>query len=146
VSVGLSVSRVGSAAQIKAVKQVAGKIKGDLAQFRELAAFAQFGSDLDAKTKSILDRGARIVELFKQPQFNPLPIELQVAVLWAMQKNYFDVIDTKKIVAASASMKEFFATRKDALLTKIRTKAALDAELEAELKTACDEWKPTFTA
>src|SRR6266852_159240 len=88
VSVGLSVSRVGSAAQIKATKQVGGKLKGELAQFRELAAFAQFGSDLDAKTKAQLERGARIVELFKQPQFNPLPIELQVAVLWAMQKNY----------------------------------------------------------
>src|SRR6201995_2175792 len=88
ISVGLSVSRVGSAAQIKAIKQVAGKIKGDLAQFRELAAFAQFGSDLDAKTKSLLDRGARIVELFKQVQSNPLPVELQVAVLWAVQNNF----------------------------------------------------------
>ncbi|MEI7462718.1 MAG: F0F1 ATP synthase subunit alpha, partial [Pirellula sp.] len=85
VSVGLSVSRVGSAAQIKAVKQVAGKIKGDLAQFRELAAFAQFGSDLDAKTKSILDRGARIVELFKQVQYNPLATEIMVSTLWSMQ-------------------------------------------------------------
>ena len=96
--------------------------------------------------KAQLDRGARIVELFKQPAFNPLPIELQVAVLWAMQKNYFDPIDTKKVVAASTSMKDFFTARKDALLTKIRTKAALDAELEAELKTACNEWKSTFTA
>jgi F-type H+-transporting ATPase subunit alpha len=146
VSVGLSVSRVGSAAQIKATKQVGGKLKGELAQFRELAAFAQFGSDLDAKTKAQLERGARIVELFKQPAFNPIPIELQVAVLWAMQKNYFDSIDTKKIVAAAASLKEFFATRKDALLTKIRTKAALDADLEAELKAATDEWKATFAA
>ena len=88
ISVGLSVSRVGSAAQIKAVKQVAGKIKGDLAQFRELAAFAQFGSDLDARTKAQLDRGQRIVELFKQQQYNPQPVELQVAILWTMQKGY----------------------------------------------------------
>jgi F-type H+-transporting ATPase subunit alpha len=144
VSVGLSVSRVGSAAQIKATKQVGGKLKGELAQFRELAAFAQFGSDLDAKTKAQLDRGARIVELFKQPAFSPVPIELQVAVLFAMQKGFFDAVDTKKVVAAAQSMKEFFATRKDALLTEIRTKAALDKDLEAKLQTACDEWKGSF--
>src|SRR6187401_878130 len=136
VSVGLSVSRVGSAAQIKATKQVGGKLKGELAQFRELAAFAQFGSDLDAKTKAQLDRGGRIVELFKQPAFNPIPIELQVAILFAMQRGVFDAIDTKKVVAASQSMKEFFTTRKDALLTEIRTKAALDKDLEAKLQTA----------
>ena len=146
VSVGLSVSRVGSAAQIKATKQVGGKLKGELAQFRELAAFAQFGSDLDAKTKAQLERGARIVELFKQPAFNPVPIELQVAVLFAMQRNYFDPIDVKKVVAAATSLKEFFTARKDALLTEIRTKAALDKDLEAKLQAACDEWKTTFTA
>jgi F-type H+-transporting ATPase subunit alpha len=146
VSVGLSVSRVGSAAQIKATKQVGGKLKGELAQFRELAAFAQFGSDLDAKTKAQLDRGSRIVELFKQPQFNPIPIELQVAILFAMQKSFFDPIDVKKVVAAAASMREFFTTRKDALLTEIRTKAALDKDLEAKLQAACDEWKAGFAA
>src|SRR5207248_4939391 len=97
ISVGLSVSRVGSAAQIKAMKQVAGKIKGDLAQFRELAAFAQFGSDLDAKTKAQLDRGARIVELFKQIQYNPIAIEQQVAVLWAVQNNFFDDVAVDKV-------------------------------------------------
>ncbi len=146
VSVGLSVSRVGSAAQIKVTKQVGGKLKGELAQFRELAAFAQFGSDLDAKTKATLDRGARIVELFKQPQLNPLAIEVQASVLWALQKNYFENIDVKNIVAAANSLKEFLITRKDALLTTIRTKAALDAEIEAGLKAACDEWKSTFAA
>jgi F-type H+-transporting ATPase subunit alpha len=144
VSVGLSVSRVGSAAQIKATKQVGGKLKGELAQFRELAAFAQFGSDLDAKTKAQLDRGSRIVELFKQPAFNPLPIELQVAVLFAMQKSYFDPIDVKKIVAAANSLKEFFTTRKDALLTEIRTKAALDKDIEAKLQASCEEWKASY--
>ena len=144
ISVGLSVSRVGSAAQIKAMKQVAGRIKGDLAQFRELAAFAQFGSDLDAKTKAQLERGARIVELFKQPQFNPNAIELQVAVLFAMQKGFFDPVDVKKVVAAATSLKEFFTARKDALLTEIRTKAALDKDLEAKLQAAADEWKSTF--
>ncbi len=146
VSVGLSVSRVGSAAQIKVTKQVGGKLKGELAQFRELAAFAQFGSDLDAKTKATLDRGARIVELFKQPQLNPLAIEVQASVLWALQKNYFENVDVKNIVAAANSLKEFLITRKDALLTTIRTKAALDAEIEAGLKAACDEWKSTFAA
>ena len=141
---GLSVSRVGSAAQIKATKQVGGKLKGELAQFRELAAFAQFGSDLDAKTKSQLERGARIVELFKQPAFSPVPIELQVAILFAMQKGVFDAIDAKKVVVAAQSMKDFFATRKDALLAEIRTKAALDKDLEGKLQTACDEWKSSF--
>ncbi|MDO8543144.1 MAG: F0F1 ATP synthase subunit alpha [Opitutaceae bacterium] len=146
VSVGLSVSRVGSAAQIKATKQVGGKLKGELAQFRELAAFAQFGSDLDAKTKAQLDRGSRIVELFKQPAFNPIPIELQVAVLFAMQKGFFESVDVKKIVAAAQSLKEFFATRKDALLAEIRNRAALDQDLETKLQAACAEWKGAFTA
>src|SRR4051795_3710417 len=97
VSVGLSVSRVGSAAQIKAIKQVAGKVKLDLAQFRELAAFAQFGSDLDAATRARLERGQRIVELFKQVQYHPLPIELQVAVLWAMQNGHLDAVPVEKV-------------------------------------------------
>jgi F-type H+-transporting ATPase subunit alpha len=146
VSVGLSVSRVGSAAQIKATKQVGGKLKGELAQFRELAAFAQFGSDLDAKTKATLDRGSRIVELFKQPQLNPIAIEVQASILWALQKGYYDSIEVKNIVSAANALKDFLTTRKDALLVKIRTKAALDAELEGELKAACDEWKNTFAA
>jgi len=145
ISVGLSVSRVGSAAQIKATKQVGGKLKGELAQFRELAAFAQFGSDLDAKTKAQLDRGNRIVELFKQPAFSPLPIELQVAVLFAMQKGFFEPVDIKKVVDAAAALKHFFTTRKDALLAEIRTKAALDKDLEAKLQAACEEWKSSFT-
>ncbi len=146
VSVGLSDSRVGSAAQIKATKQVGGKLKGELAQFRELAAFAQFGSDLDAKTKAQLERGARIVELLKQPAYSPLPIELQVAILFAMQKGFFDAIETRKVVTAAQSMKEFFTTRKDALLTEIRTKAALDKDLEAKLQAATDAWKGSFSA
>src|SRR5512137_1763214 len=97
VSVGLSVSRVGSAAQIKAMKQVAGRIKGDLAQFRELAAFAQFGSDLDAKTQGMLDRGKRIMEIFKQAQYNPIPVEVQVAVLWVAQNGYLDDVPVERV-------------------------------------------------
>ena len=89
VSVGLSVSRVGSAAQIKAIKKVAGKVKLQLAQFRELAAFAQFGSDLDAKTKAQLERGARVVELFKQTAFNPIPVEVQSSLIYAVQNGFF---------------------------------------------------------
>jgi F-type H+-transporting ATPase subunit alpha len=146
VSVGLSVSRVGSAAQVKVTKQVGGKLKGELAQFRELAAFAQFGSDLDAKTKATLDRGARIVELFKQPQLNPVAIEVQASVLWVLQKNYFDSIDVKHIVTAANSLKDFLTTRKADLLTKVRTEAKLTDEIEAGLKAAADEWKSTFAA
>ncbi|HAT60193.1 MAG TPA: F0F1 ATP synthase subunit alpha, partial [Opitutae bacterium] len=146
VSVGLSVSRVGSAAQIKATKQVAGKIKLELAQFRELAAFAQFGSDLDAKTKAQLDRGARIVELFKQPAFNPIAIEQQVVVLWAMQNNYLDDIDVSEMVLASDSLRDFLVSRKEALLTIIREKAEIDDDLSGQLKTAVNEWKNSFQA
>jgi len=125
-------------------KQVAGKVKGELAQFRELAAFAQFGSDLDARTKAQLDRGSRIVELFKQPAFNPVPIELQAAVLWAMQNNYFDPVDVQKIVDASNNLKQFLQTRKQALLDTLRQKAAIDDTLAAGLKQALEEWKASY--
>jgi F-type H+-transporting ATPase subunit alpha len=146
VSVGLSVSRVGSAAQTKATKQVGGKLKGELAQFRELAAFAQFGSDLDARTKAQLDRGSRIVELFKQPAFNPIPIEQQVATLWAMQKGFYDDLPLARVTAAAVSLREYLSTRREPLLTRIREKAVLDAGMDGELKTACEEWKATFAA
>ncbi|MDP1579791.1 MAG: F0F1 ATP synthase subunit alpha [Candidatus Didemnitutus sp.] len=146
VSVGLSVSRVGSAAQIKVTKQVGGKLKGELAQFRELAAFAQFGSDLDAKTKATLERGSRIVELFKQPQLNPVSIEVQASVLWSLQKGYFDSIEVRAVVAASTSLRDFLTTRKADLLTKIRHDAKLTDEIEAGLKAAVDEWKSGYNA
>jgi F-type H+-transporting ATPase subunit alpha len=144
VSVGLSVSRVGSAAQVKAMKQVAGRIKGDLAQFRELAAFAQFGSDLDAKTQALLDRGKRIVELFKQIQYNPLPIEAQVAVLWTVQNNFFDDVPVEKVKDFQAKLTDFFATRKADLLAKILKEKAISDALAAELKAALTEFKPTY--
>src|SRR5690349_9324733 len=144
ISVGLSVSRVGSAAQIKAIKQVAGKVKGDLAQFRELAAFAQFGSDLDAGTKAKLDRGSRIVELFKQVQYNPLSVELQVAVLWAMQNNYFDDIAVDKVKDFQLKLQDYFLTRKESLLAKIWDKKAIDDALGAELKTSVEEFKQGY--
>ena len=113
ISVGLSVSRVGSAAQIKAIKQVAGKVKLELAQFRELAAFAQFGSDLDAATKARLDRGQRIVELFKQVQYNPIPVEQQVAVLWAMQNGYLDPVPVERVKEFQNKLQEYLETRKE---------------------------------
>src|SRR5918992_1708723 len=136
ISVGLSVSRVGSAAQIKAIKQVAGKIKLDLAQFRELAAFAQFGSDLDAATKARLDRGQRIVELFKQKQYNPIAVEEQVAILWAMQNGFFDPVPVEKVKQFQVKLQEYLSTRKESLLASIIAKGALDKDLEADLKGA----------
>ena len=144
ISVGLSVSRVGSAAQIKAIKQVAGKIKLELAQYRELAAFAQFGSDLDPRTKAQLDRGARIVEIFKQPAFSPIAVELQVSVLWGIQNGYFDSIEVKKVVEANTHLREFLSTRKTGLLAKILQEKQVKEPTAAELKTAFEEWKITF--
>ncbi len=143
ISVGLSVSRVGSAAQIKAIKQVAGKVKLDLAQFRELAAFAQFGSDLDAATKARLDRGQRIVELFKQTQYNPIPVELQVAVMWAMQNGFIDSVPVERVKEFQNKLQDFLETRKESLLASIRQKKQLDAELEANLKATLEEFIAT---
>src|SRR3984885_63036 len=144
VSVGLSVSRVGSAAQIKAMKQVAGRIKGDLAQYRELAAFAQFGSDLDVKTQAILERGKRVVEIFKQPQFNPLPVEVQAAVLWAAQNNFFDDVAVDKVKDFQTKLTDFLGTRKADLLLKIRTEKAISDAIAADLKAAVTEFKQSY--
>src|SRR6059058_907147 len=116
ISVGLSVSRVGSAAQIKAMKQVAGRIKLDLAQFRELAAFAQFGSDLDAKTQAQLERGKRIVEVFKQPQYNPVPVEIQAAILWTVQNGFMDDVAVEKIKDFQAKFSDYLSNRKTELV------------------------------
>ena len=144
ISVGLSVSRVGSAAQIKAMKQVSGRIKGDLAQFRELAAFAQFGSDLDAKTQALLERGKRIVELFKQNQYNPLAVEVQVLVLWSMQNNFLDDVSVDKVKDFQAKLVDFAITRKADLLAKIRNEKAISDALGAELKAAVTEFKQSY--
>jgi F-type H+-transporting ATPase subunit alpha len=144
ISVGLSVSRVGSAAQIKAMKQVAGRIKGDLAQFRELAAFAQFGSDLDAKTQAQLERGKRIVEVFKQQQYNPIPVEVQSAVLWTVQNSLMDDVAVDKIKDFQAKLTDFLVSRKPALVEKIRNEKALSDALIADLKAAVTEFKQTY--
>jgi len=146
VSVGLSVSRVGSAAQIKAMKQVAGKIKGDLEQFRELAAFAQFGSDLDAKTKAQLERGQRIVELFKQTQYRPMPVELQAAVLWSIQNGYFDDVPVLGLKAFQNQLQDYFDTRKSAITAAILEKGMIDDAITADLKAALAEFKQGYKA
>jgi F-type H+-transporting ATPase subunit alpha len=145
ISVGLSVSRVGSAAQIKAMKQVAGQLKGDLAQFRELAAFAQFGSELDPKTQAQIDRGKRIIELFKQPQYSPIPVEVQVAVIWAVQNGYVDDVPVERIKEFQAKLTDFLSTRKADLLRQIAQKKALSDELTAELKAAAEQFKQTWS-
>jgi F-type H+-transporting ATPase subunit alpha len=144
ISIGLSVSRVGSAAQLKAMKQVAGQLKGDLAQFRELAAFAQFGSELDATTQSKIDRGKRITELFKQPQYNPIPVEIQVAVIWTVQNGYVDNIPIERIKEYQDKLTEFLTTRKDDLLRKIGHEKLLTPTLISELKAAADQFKGSW--
>src|SRR5262244_668352 len=145
ISVGLSVSRVGSAAQLKAMKQVAGQLKGDLAQFRELAAFAQFGSELDAKTQAQIDRGKRIVELFKQPQYSPIPVDVQVAVLWTVQKGYVDDVPVDRVKEFQTKLTEFMTMRKPELLGKIGSEKKLSEGLTAEIKAAMDQFKETWS-
>lgn len=144
ISVGLSVSRVGSAAQIKAMKQVAGKIKLELAQYRELAAFAQFGSDLDAKTKAMLDRGQRTVEVFKQVQYQPLPVEVQVVILWCVTNAYFDSIPVEKVKDFQNKLTEYLTTRKESFLAQIRKEKAFNDAMTAELKKMVEEFKATY--
>ncbi|MDF1753766.1 MAG: F0F1 ATP synthase subunit alpha [Verrucomicrobiales bacterium] len=144
ISVGLSVSRVGSSAQTKAIKKVAGTTKLDLAQYRELQAFAQFGSDLDEKTKAQLQRGSRIVELFKQNQYSPISMEAEVAILFAMQNGYFDDVPVDSIKDCQAKMQEFFETRKDSILKEIRDKGALDDGLVDSLKQALKDFKGNY--
>jgi F-type H+-transporting ATPase subunit alpha len=144
ISVGISVSRVGSAAQVKAMKQVAGRIKLDLAQFRELAAFAQFGSDLDPKTQAQIERGKRIVEVFKQPQYNPMPVEVQVAVLWAVQNGLMDDVPVDRIKDFQAKLTDYLTSRRNELLGRIAKEKALSDPLTAELKSAVTEFKPSF--
>jgi F-type H+/Na+-transporting ATPase subunit alpha len=144
INVGISVSRVGSAAQLKAVKQVAGQLKGDLAQFRELAAFAQFGSDLDEKTQAQIDRGKRIMEIFKQKQYNPIPVEIQVVVIWVAQNGYLDHVPVERVKEFQNKLTEYFTTRKGQLLAKIGREKELSDALKAELKASAEEFKQTW--
>ncbi|MEH0071105.1 F0F1 ATP synthase subunit alpha [Pannonibacter sp. Pt2-lr] len=145
VNVGLSVSRVGSAAQIKAMKQVAGPIKGELAQYREMAAFAQFGSDLDATTQRLLNRGARLVELLKQPQFSPLKTQEQVAVIYAGVNGYLDKIPVERVREFEAGLLLSLRGEHADLLDAIWQKKALDDELTARLRAAIEAFAKSFS-
>jgi len=144
INAGISVSRVGGAAQTKIIKGLSGGIRTDLAQYRELAAFAQFASDLDAATRKQLDRGARVTELLKQPQYQPLPISLMGATLFAVNKGYMDDVDVKKILAFESGLHQFLKTSHAALLAKIEAAKALDKDAEAELQSAVVAFKKTF--
>ncbi len=144
VNVGLSVSRVGSAAQIKAMKQVAGRIKLELAQYREMAAFAQFASDLDASTQALLARGSRLTELLKQPQYQPMPVEEQVAVIFAGVRGYLDKIDTGRIGAFEQQFRSELKTREPGILDAIRTDAELKPETEKKLAAFLDRFATSF--
>jgi F-type H+-transporting ATPase subunit alpha len=145
-NVGISVSRVGSAAQTKAMRKVAGPLKLDLAQYRELAAFAQFASDLDKATRDQLTRGERISEVIKQPQFSPLPVENQVAILWVVTNGYLDDIPAAKVRAFEAQLYRFLETERPEVLTSLAQKLVLDDETVEGLRSAAESFKDTFTA
>jgi F-type H+-transporting ATPase subunit alpha len=144
INVGLSVSRVGSAAQIKAMKQVAGRIKLELAQYREMAAFAQFASDLDPATQRLLARGARLTELLKQPQFSPMPVEEQVVSIFAGTRGYLDKIDVAQVGRFEAAMLGELKSRKPGILEAIRSKRELAPDTEKELAAFLDEFARAF--
>jgi len=146
INVGLSVSRVGGNAQIKAMRQVAGTLRLDLAQYRELAAFAQFGSELDKATQAQLARGQRLVQLLKQDQFTPLPVEKQVLVIFAGTNGYLDDIEVSEVERFERDLLAFAETHAGALLNKIATKKAIDDETREGLKKLLSEFKERFTA
>jgi F-type H+-transporting ATPase subunit alpha len=144
VNVGISVSRVGSSAQIKAMKQVAGAIKGELAQYREMAAFAKFGSDLDASTQRLLARGERLTELLKQPQFSPLAVEEQVCVIYAGTRGYLDKFPAASVRRFESEFLGALHSKHKKLLDGIRKEKALSQDLENELKSALETFSATF--
>jgi F-type H+/Na+-transporting ATPase subunit alpha len=144
VNVGLSVSRVGSSAQTKAMKKVAGKIKGELAQYREMAAFAQFGSDLDASTQRLLNRGSRLTELLKQPQFSPLKMEEQVCVIWAGTNGYLDALPLNKVRAFEDGLLSLLRGKNADILNSIRDSRDLSDDTAAKLKSAVEGFAKTF--
>jgi F-type H+-transporting ATPase subunit alpha len=144
VNVGISVSRVGSSAQTKAMKKVAGTIKGELAQYREMAAFAKFGSDLDATTRKLLARGERLTELLKQPQYTPLAMEEQVVSVYAGTRGYLDAVPVSAVGRFERELLARLKSTKAALLDGIRAKKDLTPELEGELKAVLDDFAKTF--
>ena len=146
VNVGISVSRVGGSAQIKAMRQVAGSLKLDLAQYRELAAFAQFGSDLDKATQSQLNRGARLVEILKQDQYQPLPFSKQIVIIWTGVNGHLDDLPVDKIRDFEAQLLKYIETSNPRLLQTIMEKKQIDDALKADLVKTVTEFKQTFTA
>jgi len=146
VNVGLSVSRVGGAAQIKAMKQVAGTLRLDLAQYREMAAFAQFGSDLDVATQKMLARGARLVEVLKQPQFQPLPVERQVLIVYAATNGYVDQLPVEAVRKYESDLFDFVEAKHGDLLAAMREKRALGDDIKHRLAGVLDEFKERFAA
>ena len=146
INVGNSVSRVGGSAQTKAMKQVAGTLRLDLAQYRDLAAFAQFGSDLDKATQQQLNRGSRLTDLLKQPQYSPMPVEQQVIVLWAGTNGFVDDVPLEDVKKFEQGMMAFLENTRGGMLEKIRERKTLDKEIIEELRTAVTEFKSRFTA
>src|SRR6202142_964544 len=144
VNVGISVSRVGSAAQTKATKKVAGRIKGELAQYREMAAFAQFGSDLDAVTQRLLNRGARLTEILKQPQFSPLKMEERVCVIYAGVNGFLDKLPLDKVRPFEDGLLSFLRAKNPDILASIRSSSDLPNDVEAKLKAAVESYAGTF--
>ena len=145
INVGLSVSRVGSAAQIKAMKQVAGSIKLELAQYREMEAFSQFASDLDAATQRLLARGARLTELLKQPQYSPLPVEEQVVAIFAGVRGFLDTIAVGDINGFEQSLLALMRDKHSDLLGKIRADGEISDETEKALRGILEEFCKTFS-
>jgi F-type H+-transporting ATPase subunit alpha len=144
VNVGLSVSRVGSSAQTKAMKKVAGRIKGELAQYREMAAFAQFGSDLDASTQRLLNRGSRLTELLKQPQFSPLKMEEQVVVIYAGVNGYLDALPVAKVRSFEDGLLSLLRGKNVDILNTIRDSRDLADDTAAKLKSVVEGYAKTF--
>ena len=144
INVGNSVSRVGGSAQIRAMRQVAGSLRLDLAQYRELAAFAQFGSDLDKATQAQLNRGRRLVEILKQPQYQPLPVEKQVVIIYAATKGYLDAIDVEHVRRYEEDLYRFLERRHPEILSQIAEKKILDDQLRAALEAALEEFGRQF--
>ncbi len=144
INVGLSVSRVGGNAQIKAMKQVAGSLRLDLAQYREMAAFAQFGSDLDKATQAQLARGSRLVEMLKQPQYKPLPVEKQIIIIFAGTNGCLDIYPESVLQRYEAELNEFIEQAHPEILAELQEKRAIDAELEKKVKSALEEFKGKF--
>ena len=146
INVGLSVSRVGGSAQVKAMKQVAGTLRLSLAQYREMAAFAQFGSDLDKATQMQLARGERLVEILKQPQYKPVPNEKQVLIIFAANNGFIDEYPVAALRRYESELYSFFDSRKADVLTELRDKKAIDDDLKGKIVAALDEFKKEFTA